>query len=200
MKNTSRDFYISKYSKFDPENCDLHDIPMLVRRKLSPLDKALMAIVPKVFEGQEIGEIVFSSKFGEIDRLNSIIKNYQEFNEASPIKFSASVHNYFTGLFCRLEGLTIPYHALSAGENSLSAGLIKSIISDKTDVLFCFADNYPKIKGAACIVSKDSGDIKCRFKKSVCETEDDEFDAFEKFITGKTNIFKTACGIIERVG
>lgn len=198
MKNTSIDFYIEKFSKFDPENCNLSEVPMLVRRKLGQLDKGILAPVFEIYE-DGIEEIVFSSEFGEIDRLNTIIESYREFNEVSPIKFSGSVHNYPAGLICQLKGITVPYHAISAGENSLSTGLVKSFISDKSKVIFCYGESFPAIKSVACLISKSGSGIKCRFTKSAIEGESDEFSAFEKFLKGNVTTFKTPCGIIERV-
>ena len=198
MKNTSIDFYIKKFSKYNPENCNLSTIPMLVRRKLENLDKVILTSAFEIYEdGTE--EIICSSAFGEIDRLNAIIESYQKFNEVSPIKFSGSVHNYPAGLICQLKGITVPYHAISAGENSLSIGLIKSFISDKSKVIFCYGESFPSPKSVACLISKSDGEIKCRFTKSACESENDEFLAFENFLLGNSRTFKTPCGIIERV-
>lgn len=198
MKNTSIDFYIGKFSKFSPGNCNLSEIPMLTRRKLGNLDKAVLASILEIYE-DGIEEIVFSSAFGEIERLNSMIESYQELNEASPIKFSGSVHNYPAGSICQLKKITVPYHAFSAGKNSLSVGLIKALISNKSKILFCYGDSFPETNSIACLISKEKGDIKCKFTKCVCESEENEISSFEKFLNGHTKTFRTPCGIIERV-
>ncbi len=198
MKNTSIDFYIEKFSKFDQENCDLSEIPILTRRKLGNLDKAVLASTLKIYE-DGIEEIIFTSAFGELERLNSMIESYQELNETSPIKFSGSVHNYPAGLICQLKKITVPYHAFSAGKNSLSVGLIKALISNKSKILFCYGDSFPETNSIACLISKEKGKIKCKFTKCICESEKDEFSSFEKFLNGHTKTFRTPCGIIERI-
>jgi len=128
-------------------------VPPIQRRKLSTLDKLALASMEKVFT-PEIEEIVFASKYGEIDRLNSIISQYQEFGEVSPAQFSGSVHNYTAGFFCILKKLNIPYYAVSAGDDTLRNGLIKAVISTAGNVLFTYADNF----AISCIISKTGGE------------------------------------------
>ncbi len=193
MKKTT--FYISDFYYINPEDeINISDIPPLLRRKLSPVDKVLLCTLNKVYS-PDIEELVFSSAYGEISRLKSIISQYQEFNEVSPAQFSGSVHNYPAGFFTLHKKLNIPYYALASGENSISAGLVKAILSDKSKVLFCYADN----SGAACIINKTAGKIKCEFEASASNCTD-EFAAFTDFLEGKINFFKTKFGIFERVG
>ena len=201
MKNASINFYIEKFSSLDLERVDLSDVPMLVRRKLSALDKVVYSAVKNVMK-EGIEELVFSSRYGELDRLKSIIESYLEYNEASPAKFSASVHNYFAGLFCQMNKLTISYTSLSAHENTLSMGLIKSIVSDKSKVLFCYGDSEKEPQSVACLISKLECEnaIKCTFTKSEVTLESDEYTSFCKFLNGEIATFKTPCGIIERIG
>lgn len=200
MKNSSINFYIEKFSISSVENMDLSGLPMLVKRKLSELDKVSYSALKNIMD-DNVEEIVFGSRYGEMERLKSIIESYLEFNEASPAKFSASVHNYFAGFFCQLNGLTIPYHSISAYENTFSMGLIKSIISEKSKVLYCCGDSSPICQSIACLISKSENEnsIKCTFTKANIESEVDEYGTFDKFLRGEVSVFKTPCGIIERV-
>jgi len=134
------------------KEADVSFIPPLTRRKLSLLDKLALTAMNKSFS-PKTEEIVFASKNGEIDRLNDLISQYQEYNEVSPAQFSGSVHNYPAGFFCQHKKLNIPYYALSAGDDSLKNGIIKSIISDRENVLFIYADDY----AISCIISKTKG-------------------------------------------
>ena len=77
MKNLP--FCIEKFSYIvSEEQIDVSFISPLVRRKLSLLDKAALTTMFKVFELQDVEEIVFSSECGEFTRLDNLIKQYQE--------------------------------------------------------------------------------------------------------------------------
>lgn len=151
-----KDFYYIK----SPEEVDVSFIPPLIRRKLSTLDKLTLTTMNRVFT-DEVEEIIFSSQHGETDRLNTIISQYQEMNEVSPTQFSASVHNYPIGFFTLFKKVNIPYYALSAGENSFSVGLTKSVISTKENTLFTYTDDV----SISCIISKKEGKIKCNLNQ-----------------------------------
>lgn len=145
-----KDFYYIK----DESNIDLSFLPSLMRRKLSMLDKFALASMNKIYT-TEVEEIVFASRIGEIDRLNKIIDQYQEFDEVSPAQFSASVHNYPVGLFCLYNKINIPYYAVSAGDETFKSGLIKSVLSEKNNVMFTFADDF----AFCCLISKTEGNF-----------------------------------------
>lgn len=150
MKNQR--FYVKDFCYIKSENeIDVSFIPPIQRRKLSKLDKMTLTVMSKIYS-DEIEEIVFASRYGESDRLNAIISEYKEFEEVSPTQFSASVHNYPVGFFTLIKKLNIPYYALSAGEETFYAGLIKSIISKK-NVLFVYSDKI----SIACIISQNTG-------------------------------------------
>ena len=199
MKTSSKIFYIEKFALESLEMVDLSYIPMLMRRKLSRLDKVCMASSKKVFD-EKIYEIVFSSEYGEFDTLKSLISQYLEDNEASPAKFSTSVHNNFVGLFSLLNNIKSSYTALSAGKNSLSAGLVKTIISEHSRILFCYGDALENPVSVSCMISKQEScnGIKCAFTPGVNAEEEDEFTAFRDFLEERRNIFHTPCGTIER--
>lgn len=196
MKNAR--FYISKVAFCQHKDDKLDFIPMLLRRKLSKLDKLSFYSVKGMYE-EDVEEFVFSSQFGEWERLVSIIEQYKTANEVSPIAFSASVHNYIAGILSLVKNSNSPYYAISAGENSFSSGLIKSVISKKK-VLYCYADNFEKEQCVSLIISPqyEEGSICVDFVKggsSLCpEEQRNEFEEFEHFIKGKINVFKTKVG------
>ena len=171
-----------------------------MRRKMSKLDKICIHNMSKIFT-PNIQEIVFSSEFGEFDTLNTLVQQYLINKEVSPTKFSVSVHNNINGMFALLNKLNSSYVALSAGKSSLSAGLVKSILSKSDNVLFCYGDTVEQESGLACIISKNKTNIsmKCKFSHSVNHTENNEFTAFKEFLNGKRKDFKLAYGIIERI-
>lgn len=145
-------FYIKDFCYIkSAEEIDVSSIPPLVRRKLSPIDKAALSTMIKVFDNN-VEEIVFSSQYGEHTRLDTLIAQYKEAGEVSPAQFSGSVHNYPAGFFTLINKLNIPYYALSAGENSFYAGLVKSVISGK-ETMFTYADTYNEIKAVSVLIS-----------------------------------------------
>lgn len=192
MGNTR--FYIEKVSFKTQKDAKPDCIPMLLRRKLSNLDKLAISTINSVFD-DNIEEFIFSSQYGEFERLFTIIEQYTKNNEVSPIAFSASVHNYIGGILSLVKHSTIPYYAISAGENSLSYGLIKSIISKKR-VLYCYADNFQKEQSVSLIISpdftKDTTCVEFQKKKSTCQNS--EFESFYKFLNGELPTFNTDLG------
>lgn len=185
-------FYINKFSHKNSSD-DLSSIPPLLRRKLGSTDKIALASIIDVFD-DKIEEIVFSSQYGEIERLKKIISQYQEFDEVSPAQFSASVHNYAVGFFTLYKKLNIPYFALSSGENSISAGLVKSVISKNSRTLFVYADKV----SAACSINRSGEGVKCIFYPEKKGTNKNEYESFVDFLEGKSATFETVFGSFER--
>lgn len=130
----------------------------------------------------------------------SIINQYKENNEVSPIYFSSSVHNYLAGVFSLLKVFTSSYYSISSGENSLSSGIIQSIISNKK-VLVCYVDNFNMSKSVSCLISPKYSEnlTKCVFEKHSFEgIKQDEYLEFVKFLTGEKSEFITSLGTIKK--
>lgn len=196
-----KDFYIKQYSYLqNEEDFDIKNIPPIMRRKLSPLDKAAFSTLNKLdFANAE--KFIYSSEQGEISRLQNIINQYKETNEVSPAHFSASVHNYFIGFFTLFNKLNISYNAISSGKNSISAGLIDAITSKENNILFCYADFADGIKSISCYISNDkiSDGIKCSYTQDISESTNCEFKSFIDFFNNKTSKFSTTFGLFERL-
>lgn len=198
-KGNNIKFYIKKFSfRNEFSQQILNEIPMLTRRKLSNLDKLALTNILNIYS-PEIENIVFSSQYGEFERLFKLIEQYSTENEVSPIQFSSSVHNTLTGIICRLKNLTKPYYAISSGENSLSNGLIHSIITNK-ETLFCYSDNFNTNQSVACIISDkpDNESIEIIFKKKFQSLKLDEYKDFIKFLKNESKEFQTNIGVFLR--
>lgn len=189
-------FYIKNFSIEETEaDLDISQIPPLVRRRLGALDKFALSSMIKTYS-PEIEEFVFTSKQGEITRLEKLIEQYTEMNEVSPAQFSASVHNYPVGFFTQLNKLTVPYTALSAGENSISAGLVKSIISKNSEILFTYADSIPNQRSVSIHFSKKEGEIECEFSRAGNPSA--EFECLKAFLLGNCDKFESELCTIKR--
>mgnify|MGYP002520718587 CR=1 FL=1 len=192
-------FYIQNFKYTQNGDIDISFLPMMVRRRLSPIDKYAIYTLSE-FKDVKIDELVYSSRYGELERLFKIIDQYLEDNEVSPNLFSSSVHNYLVGLFSQINNLTTSYTSISAENNSFSMGLLKSILSDKTNSLYCYVDKEnEKINSVSCLISKTSGNIKCRLKREKVSDNQNEFVNFIDFLNGKLNKVDFGCYSIERV-
>ena len=110
-------FDIKNFSYLTGELPDVSFIPMMTRRKLDNFGRAALCTLYKVFENSEVA-LVFSSCFGDFERVKKLTTQLKEEGEVSPAGFSASVHNASVGLFSILEKIKTGYNAISAGEKS----------------------------------------------------------------------------------
>lgn len=190
-------FYIKSFSIIESEtDLDISNIPPLVRRRMGGLDKFALSTIQKTFS-PSVEEIVFTSNQGEIDRLEKLIEQYTSQDEVSPAQFSASVHNYPVSFFTQFNKLSTPYTALSAGENSISAGIVKALISTKNEILFTYADSKPALRSVSILLSKTEGGIKCEFSNG--NSECCEFEALKNFLTNKSDSFESKLCNLKRV-
>ena len=83
----SLEFCIKKISHSAGENIDLSQIPMMMRRKLSPVGKIALSTILQCYEGDDI-KLTYSSRYGELERVVKLIKQEHEENEISPAGFS----------------------------------------------------------------------------------------------------------------
>lgn len=102
----SVEFFIYKHAFSQGENIDLSSIPMMTRRKLSPAGKIAMSTMLEVYDGDKNTDLVYASRYGELERVVKLIKQQIEENEISPTGFSFSVHNSTIGLFHFLKTFT----------------------------------------------------------------------------------------------
>lgn len=151
MKDNFIEFYVNKFNFLNaPDEIDVSFLSPIIRRRLSKLDKGVISLLNKTVS-EEIQNIVFSSQTGELERLLKIIEQYTFNKEVSPNTFSGSVHNYSVGFFLLNNKKTIPYNAISAGDNSISSGIMASIISKYSNILYCYCDIFKDKLYAFCI-------------------------------------------------
>ncbi len=177
MKNTDLKIFIDKYSHKTGEDYNLSFLPMLIRRKLSPLSKIAFASLYECYENNDV-DLVFASKYSEFEKLIELSKQYKEDNEISPIAFSTSIHNATIGAFSLLNKITNSYISIGASDYSFHAGLLDGILnSQKNDTLFCYADYGESF---SCLIKKSSADdcIKLELSNNKNVSSIDEFEEF----------------------
>lgn len=190
------EFYVNKFSSLG-EDFDVNFIAPILRRRLSSLDKASLTVLNNVFT-DNAENIVFSSQFGQMDRLIKIISQYKEDNEVSPNVFSGSVHNYSVGFFLFNKKKTIPYTALSSGKNTISESLLAAVISKYNNNILCYADSVDNVTNAFALNLSKSGDGEKYILKLQNNDVTDNFEDFVKLFKGEIDTLMSQNYTIER--
>lgn len=187
-------FYISNRFYISEENPDLSFLPVMARRKLTVLDKCALNVMNKAYESCKIKEmhLVFSSQYGELDRLDKIIAQYREDKEVSPSVFSSSVHNSVVGQFSLLKKINKSYNSLAADKNTFSAGFLDAVMcaEEYENVLFCYADSYKQPEAFSCIVSKKPLDNSVEIELTIQDHESETTFELEQFLDFLNNYRK----------
>ena len=202
MKENVLEFYVNKVNFLENINdINLDFIPSIMRRRMSLLDKVTLSVMNEVYT-DDIQNIVFSSQYGEVERLLKIIDQYTENKEVSPNTFSGSVHNYSVGFFLLNKKKAIPYNVLSACENSISAGLLASVISDYDKILYCYSDiknDIPQVMGVNFSKSKIEKSVKYIIEIQNNKEKKDCFADFIKLFNSEIDFVQTPIYLIKRV-
>ena len=185
-------FYINKYAFVKDEIPDLSFIPMLMRRKLDNFGKAALYSLYNVYEENTEGKLIFASCYGDIERVKKLINQRQEEGEISPTGFSFSVHNATIGLFSLLNSIKTSYNSISAGENTLSYGILEAILTCKEKpTVFCFTENKDELQSVSfyCSTTKlNEHAQEIMFIKEM-NKQKDSFDDFISFLENKKQYY-----------
>ncbi len=118
---------------------DVGFVPPMERRRLTPLERAALAVAWKVYpHGEEI-PIVFASRWGEIGTTLKLMRQMHDEGEMSPAGFSNSVHNAAPGHLSLLTKSKAPYTAIAAGKETYDMGLLEASTYPGR-VLFVYAE------------------------------------------------------------
>ena len=174
----SLEFYIKKISCSTGENIDLSQIPMMMRRKLSPVGKIALSTILQCYDGQDV-KLVYASRYGELERVIKLIKQEHEDNEISPTGFSFSVHNSTIGLFSLINNMHSSYNSIAAGEESFSAGLLDAVMN-KEKTLFCYAESVDRFESVSMLIDFEQGE----HVRIVPNSENLPSNSFNDFLKG----------------
>jgi len=179
-------FDIKKYCFLTDSEPDVSFIPMLQRRKLNKFGRAALYTMYKVYDDTPIN-LVFSSEYGDVERVEKLINQRKEDGEVSPAGFSASVHNAVVGIFTLLKGINKSYNSISAGKKTVSTGLLESILSKNS--LFCYTESFDGLKSVSTLIceNKNGNYILCENSENLSSKE--SFEDLIAFLEGRTDEF-----------
>jgi hypothetical protein len=110
----------------DDQIIDVKDLPMMLRRRLSPLGRMAMRVAHDV-EHNPLPHLIFSSRYGETTQTLKLLHSLALNEPVSPAGFSASVHNSLAGILSISSKNTKPHTAISAGKETFCAGLLEAL-------------------------------------------------------------------------
>ena len=191
----SLEFFIYKYSYSFGDNIDLSSIPMMLRRKLSPVGKIAMHTLLQCYDCGE-PELVYTSRYGELERMVKLIAQQKEENEVSPTNFSLSVHNSTIGLFSLINKIHNDYSALACGKNSFSYGLLAAILNKK-ETLFCYSESVDRYESCSVLLGSVPKEKSIRI---ICESNSKNIyqSDFISFLEGKQDIYACSLFLLRR--
>ena len=189
-------FDIKKFSYAQGDEIDVSFIPMLLRRKLNKFGRAGLYTLYNAYENSTNPNLVFASCYGDIERVEKLIAQREEDGEVSPAGFSSSVHNATVGLFSLLEKIKTAYNSISAGDKTLSAGFLESIISGES--LFCYTESLGGVKSISVLTTpqKDGKFLLCENSENL--PPQDGFEDLKTFLEGKTDRFVSGLYMVKR--
>ena len=134
-------------------------LPLMQRRRLSPLGRVVLSTLYPLFEKYSQqgmpASVVLASRWGDIDLTVKALEEMSTERTLSPTGFSTSVHNAIGGLFSMFTHFKGNITSMAAGENTIGSALTEakaqlveyplvfvSIYEDKTPKVF---DKYGKI-------------------------------------------------------
>lgn len=188
-------FDIKKFSYVTGDEIDVSFIPMMLRRKLNKFGRAGLYTLYNAYDGGE-PNLMFASNYGDFERVLKLINQRKEEGEVSPSGFSSSVHNATIGLFSLLEGIKTSYNSISAGEKTISAGFLESLLFENS--LFCYSESLGGIKSVSVLTSrtKDGKFLLCENPEHL--TPCDGFDDLIDFLEGRKDAFISDLYMVKR--
>lgn len=196
--------HISQRKISDVENPGVKDLPMMLRRRLSPLGRMAMRVAHDV-KLDETPHLVFSSRYGETQQTLKLLQSLALNEPVSPVGFSTSVHNALAGLLSISSKNTKPHTAVSAGKASFCAALLEAICllhdTPRDPVLLVhydnplpefyapFGDETVEPLALALLLEKGSSNAESSFsmniaKSKVCNNTEDAALNFIRYIIG----------------
>ena len=125
---------------------DLSFVDPMLRRRLSPLARAVFHVGHQCRGNLKNLPIIYASRHGELDRTLQLLQAIAAGEDLSPTTFGLSVLNANPGLYSIACADTAPGTAVAAGAETLGFGTIEAasrVASHGQPVLFIYADAPP---------------------------------------------------------
>lgn len=130
----------------DAFGCALNEdaLPPGMRRRMGRLEKLAARCALGVLDETPTGELIFCSRYGNLETLSSLLDGIAEEQLMSPMQFAGSVHNAAPGLVGQIRKERLSHTAIAAGPDTLRAGLLEGAVrlmsGEESDVTLMFAD------------------------------------------------------------
>lgn len=105
----------------------LTELPPMTRRRIDPLGRAALQVAFWAQGAEPTGPVVFASRWGEIARSVTLLRQLTAGEPLSPTAFSLSVHNASSAVYSIARSDTANYSAVSAGPCSAAAGVCEAL-------------------------------------------------------------------------
>ncbi len=177
---------------------DISNVPANLRRRLSPLQKVFFALAEQV-KTIEPRAVVFASPSGESAWAHRLIEDFTECEAVSPHRFSTSVFNAAPGLWSIHTENTAPYTAVTAAEETISAGLLETL-QGNLPALFVLATEVDGGYGTALVLDAPAPDEAAPLIHATVQprTAEAPFDEWVAFLKGESNTWKGRFVTLER--
>lgn len=132
---------------FNGGRADVGFLPMMQRRRLSPLARAACAVAWHGREAAGDMPTVFFSRHGESQYYFEMLQDMAAGEGVSPSRFSLCVHNAIAGLFSVQSESFQPYTALAGGTEGLFAAFIEAagLLLEVAEVMVvCYEQPLPE--------------------------------------------------------
>lgn len=129
-----------------PAGIELQHLPMMQRRRLSPLAKSACAVAWQCQQMHGNLPTVFYSAHGESRYYLEMLKDMAANEPVSPTRFSLCVHNAVAGLFSIQTQNVLPYVALAGGPEGIAAAFIEAgglLLEFPKVMLVCYEQALP---------------------------------------------------------
>lgn len=111
---------------YNDGNADVSFLPVVQRRRLSPLARAVCAVVWRCrHEGLDMPTVFFSSH-GESQYYFEMLEGMADGERVSPIRFSQCVHNAIAGQVSIYTESFLPYVCLAGGSEGMFAAFLEA--------------------------------------------------------------------------
>jgi Beta-ketoacyl synthase, N-terminal domain len=125
------------------------DLPMLLRRRLSPFGQRLVRAINACAAGLPPARYVLSTRHGELTRALATLDAIEADGLPSPTDFSMSIHHALLGILSIHSRNRLGHTALSAGWDSFAHGLLEaaSCIAERPDEPVILAHGDDRLPG-----------------------------------------------------